>query len=387
MDLSSEKYPDTALCKSIHLIPKYLKPIYLQIASELERRILTGEIPTLTRVPPCKQFSKTHKVTQATMHKALAHLSKGGFLKRYKKRGTFVTTPIQKNIIGIVFGCNPLNIESIFFVKFLESLRNVFEKNGILFDYHYNLQLEHFNLALNRLEQEIASKRYRFIIPLSISRELMRWMKVQSSVPVLLPKLIPRNVITGKCCALEPVKSAVLYLLKRGFRRILVVTMSPISKDPTQKATVEEEGVKAAYDEFGESMPQNIIQFWGFKKASGYIDAQKLFSQDKSLWPDALFINHDVITQGALLALSERNIKIPNDIVLLTHSHVGQQWSVSIPLTRLEYNTDELALNFYRGLPSVGARIAPIINSIRIEFPWRLEIGSSCGEKIKKLKI
>jgi len=68
------------------------RPIFLQIAEQLEEGILSGAYPEESRIPSITEYSLTYKINPATALKGINLLVDSGLL--YKKRGLgmFVST-------------------------------------------------------------------------------------------------------------------------------------------------------------------------------------------------------------------------------------------------------------------------------------------------------
>ena len=61
------------------------KPIFLQLAEQLEEGILSGAYPEGSKVPSITEYATTYKINPATANKAINLLVNAGLL--YKKRG------------------------------------------------------------------------------------------------------------------------------------------------------------------------------------------------------------------------------------------------------------------------------------------------------------
>lgn len=61
------------------------KPIFLQLAEQLESGILSGAYPEGSQVPSITEYAATYKINPATANKAINLLVNAGLL--YKKRG------------------------------------------------------------------------------------------------------------------------------------------------------------------------------------------------------------------------------------------------------------------------------------------------------------
>ena len=74
------------------------RPIFLQLAEQLEEGILSGVFPEESRVPSITEYSVTYKINPATALKGINMLVDTGLL--YKKRGLgmFVATGAKEKL-------------------------------------------------------------------------------------------------------------------------------------------------------------------------------------------------------------------------------------------------------------------------------------------------
>jgi len=74
------------------------RPIFLQLAEQLEEGILSGAYPEESRVPSITEYSVTYKINPATALKGINLLVDAGLL--YKKRGLgmFVATGAKEKL-------------------------------------------------------------------------------------------------------------------------------------------------------------------------------------------------------------------------------------------------------------------------------------------------
>lgn len=76
------------------------KPIFLQLADQLEEGILSGAYPEESQVPSITEYSVTYKINPATALKGINLLVDAGLL--YKKRGVgmFVASGAREKLRG-----------------------------------------------------------------------------------------------------------------------------------------------------------------------------------------------------------------------------------------------------------------------------------------------
>ena len=73
-------------------------PIYLQIVSEIKKKIVSGKLIPGERIPSVRELALTYKVNPNTMQKALIELEENGLIKTERTNGKFVTE--DENIIN-----------------------------------------------------------------------------------------------------------------------------------------------------------------------------------------------------------------------------------------------------------------------------------------------
>lgn len=99
------------------------KPIYLQIAEQIEDAILTEAFPEETQIPSTTEISATYRINPATALKGINRLVEEGMV--YKKRGLgmFVSRGAKEKIME--------KRKRDFYVNFVVSLLEEAEKLGI----------------------------------------------------------------------------------------------------------------------------------------------------------------------------------------------------------------------------------------------------------------
>ncbi|MGN7458036.1 PLP-dependent aminotransferase family protein [Paenibacillus pasadenensis] len=75
---------------------KEAEPLYRQIQEELRTKIVTGEWPPGTRVPPQRQLAELYGVNRSTIVYALGELAADGWLRAEVGRGTTVAADVWK---------------------------------------------------------------------------------------------------------------------------------------------------------------------------------------------------------------------------------------------------------------------------------------------------
>lgn len=111
-------------------------------------------------------------------------------------------------------------------------------------------------------------------------------------------------------------KEATFLLLKHGHKRIAMINVDE-QKDYTIDRFV---GYREALEADGEAVDESIVIYATNSVQGGYIAAQKLL-RDKTF--SALFCATDTIALGAIRALTEAGIKVPDDISVVGFDGLG----------------------------------------------------------------
>ena len=100
------------------------------------------------------------------------------------------------------------------------------------------------------------------------------------------------------------------HLLKLGYHKVAII------KGPEGNISSRERflGYKKAMEDYCELISEGMISEGNFKLGSGYKAAKKLIEKNR---PDAIFCVNDVMALGAMAAIREEGLRIPDDIALI----------------------------------------------------------------------
>ena len=120
---------------------------------------------------------------------------------------------------------------------------------------------------------------------------------------------------------------AVEHLLDYGHRRIAIIQGLP----NTYTNSARLKGYKDALAKYNIPLDENLIVGNDFRKENGYIETKILLKLENP--PTAIFTTSDLITLGALQAISEEGYKIPDDISIVAFDDTDFAPFLSAPLT------------------------------------------------------
>jgi len=167
-------------------------------------------------------------------------------------------------------------------------------------------------------------------------------------------------------------REATEHLLRLGHRRIGHVTFAPqvyLATDPRLR------GYRAALVHAGVGSDERDVAFGAFSAASGAAATHALLSARPDL--TALFCGNDTIAIGALHALAERGLRVPDDVAVVGYDDIPTAPYLAPPLTTVRspavahgQRAMELVIAMIEGRP---------ISEREVLLEGRLVIRRSCG--------
>jgi LacI family transcriptional regulator len=164
-------------------------------------------------------------------------------------------------------------------------------------------------------------------------------------------------------------KKAVEHLIMLGHQRIGIITNAP----PQYTGCAHRlEGYKKALFEHGLPYDEELVRYGDFTEESGY----KAMKEMLQLSPTAVFVASDLVAFGALAAIRELGLSIPQDVAVVGFDDVRLARYINPPLTTVRLPAYEL-----------GASAADMLVKIikgeeyeeRLLLPTELVIRESCG--------
>ncbi len=168
--------------------------------------------------------------------------------------------------------------------------------------------------------------------------------------------------------------AAVKHLLQLGRRRIAIITneLNTAAEDRTA-------GYLRALEEWGIEPDPALRAEGDFTERGGYLPMKQLLEQH----PDAVFSASDTMAVGALRAIREAGLSVPDDIAITSFDDLPSASTANPPLTTAHQSPEkqgELAVNTLLDIVKHGAD--PVQHII---LPTELIIRESCGAKQAKL--
>lgn len=135
---------------------------------------------------------------------------------------------------------------------------------------------------------------------------------MQNEIPIMFfdrthADLDTSNVVLDNAFGGE---EATRHLIEQGCRRIALIR----SHATLSVSTLRENGYRAAHQKAGLTVDESLIVQCNFKQEAAYHATMQLLNRTQ---PDAIFTVSDRLALGAIVALRERGLRIPEDVAIV----------------------------------------------------------------------
>ncbi|MDJ0752224.1 MAG: LacI family DNA-binding transcriptional regulator [Ardenticatenaceae bacterium] len=131
-------------------------------------------------------------------------------------------------------------------------------------------------------------------------------------------------------------RSAVEHLISLGHRRIGIIA----GREHISTATLRLEGYRFALQDAGLPFDPELVSIGDFRQEGGYQAMNALLNLAEP--PTAVFSSNNVMTLGALQAIHEKCLKIPDEIALVSFDDMPWAASLQPPLSAVAQPTYEI---------------------------------------------
>lgn len=218
-------------------------------------------------------------------------------------------------------------LENIFCTSIVANIENILIKSGystIICDYKQDpdLEKEKFNFLVNKMVDGIIT------MPLGSYAEGVKDLQ-RRNIPVVL---IDRPIREVSCDTvlvdnLNASYDAVEYLITQGHKRIGIIV------GPKDIFTAQErlKGYLRVFEDYSLTVDHSMVKTGDYQIESGYRLLNELL--DASEPPTAVFVTNYEMTLGAIMAVNERNVKIPDELSLIGFDNLQLAKIVKPPLS------------------------------------------------------
>ena len=216
------------------------------------------------------------------------------------------------------------------------------------------------------------------IAPTTNDKNRFLMLKRQALPCVLLDRRVDGfkcdTVVSNGC---EGAKKLTQHLLRLGYRRIAIVS-GPLTISTAQERV---EGYAQALQENQVPIDESLIVRDTYQQDSGYESVKQLLKQERR--PEAIFAGNNFIAVGALHAIRELGLRIPEDVALVGFDDIPQGSLISPALTVVSQPAYEM------GVAAADSLISRLSGKYRgkprdIVVATSIIIRESCGQVLEQ---
>lgn len=314
-------------------------------------------------------------VSEKTKQRILKIAEENGFQFNASARSLITK---RTNTIGIVYPKSLL--ENGFSVHFTSWLDSLIEGLGELeFDAIVSFS-ENEAIGQNNIKKLVTTKKIDGLIILhpDLDNETVDFLE-KSNIPYIFSKYLPSNCKTKDVdyIYVDQFKGGYLatdHLIKLGHERILSIS----STTRGGEFDLRTEGYKSAIYDNNISYDKGLIFFGDSTFNSGYTIIKENTHLLKNI--TALFAQNDLMALGAMSALNELKINVPNDIAVVGYDDIPLCTYFKPYLTSILQPTKEVAILTCKRLVEALNSNGPSMKQ-NLSIQPKLVIRQSCGSK------
>ncbi len=167
-------------------------------------------------------------------------------------------------------------------------------------------------------------------------------------------------------------RQAVEHLIRLGHRRIGMITNAPLDYVASRQRL---EGYRQTLREAGLPVEESLVRIGNFDEESGYHAMQSLLAQPTP--PTAVFVASDMVAMGALKAVWDRGLRVPDDVAIVGFDDLAATRFTIPPLTTVRVPAFQLGHETAEQMMEIIAHGAPAHPHILL--PTSLVVRASCG--------
>ncbi len=171
--------------------------------------------------------------------------------------------------------------------------------------------------------------------------------------------------------------AVVEHLLALGHRRIATITNAPLAYTASAQRLA---GYRRALEEAGIAFDEGLVEYGNFDEESGYAATTRLLARPER--PTALFVASDMVAMGALRALREARLRVPEDIALASFDDITAARFITPALTTMHVPTFGLGWSAAELLIQIIGGEAPKQSQVLLDT--ELIVRESCGAELRR---
>ncbi len=284
---------------------------YRQITDFVRNLITKGDLKPGTQLPPIKALAQQWGTNYFTVRLALTPLTNEGLIERSPGRGSFVRNrPSQLSSVAIYYGSNLwTDPKGIFYQKLYHDLQSCLEKRNIR--------------VVTFIDTRSAASKHK---PLP---ELVKATEQREVHGILGPLVSPAEVVRLTSLGL-PLSIFGMDGVRTDYEQIATLSLDRLAADgcKTVGTISATDDYYPLFEKLATARGMTTVRGW-CRHGDPHFNSELFgYHSFKEIWahqvrPEGLIIHHDGVCQGAITAILELGVSVPQNLKLILYRNAG----------------------------------------------------------------
>lgn len=320
------------------------------------------------KLPAESELAARFKVSIVKVREALTLLAREGLVERRHGRGTFVCEPPVQQWTAVVLIHDLAHPTLSFYERSVFQLvRRQFSATGLpLRGYTaFGTPSAYEPLDCPEFFQDLEAKRIRHVIPVG-----------GALPPDLVAELAQRGI--GQTCmraeiaierTYDMIRAGTRYLIKQGRRRLAMLAWNDplmLKREPHTDNKPWEALFKQELDAAGLSYQEEWVKsdLHPNLMGAGWQELRDIW-HSRAGKPDGLLICNDILAREAAMAIAESGIKVPDELLVVTHENLGSGQWFPFPVARLQVDpAQDVAILVREAVAAISGAAVPAVQPL-----------------------
>lgn len=301
--------------------------------SELAHKLGPG-----AKLPTMQQLSAELGISVMTLNRALSELEAQNIVVRRQGSGTYVNEKLGLKAVGLVYDRALIGASASPFGELLlrEAGRRAHE-HGEKFSLYLSEPSPSGLPVHEDLSEDVRERKLSGLLVMSAQIPAIKWL-VKQKLPLVSLSYSPVTPYRVRIFHAQTAYLGALELARRGAKRIALWLPAGVGlgRDKEGDSFEELDYFKQALKESGVKYDEKLV--WNFdnlntgfhseksNQEQGLDAANAVFAtENKKSYPDGIVILDDMMTRGALTAMSQIGVVPNRDVLIATHTNIGSQ--------------------------------------------------------------
>ncbi|HEX9995559.1 MAG TPA: GntR family transcriptional regulator [Abditibacterium sp.] len=333
------------------------------------------------KLPTMQQLSADLGISVMTLNRALSELEAQNIVVRRQGSGTYVNEKLGLKTVGLVYDRELIGSSvSPFGELLLREAGRRADEHGEKFSLYLSEPSPSGLPVHDDLSEDIRERKMSGLLLMSHHGAAIKWL-VKQKLPLVSLSYLPLTPYRVRIHHAQTAYLGALELARRGAKKIALWTPAGvgIGRARDENSFEELDFFRRALDESGVKFDEKLVfnlenlsddlKSGSSNQEQGLDAAYSVFApENRENWPDGVVILDDMMTRGALTAMSQIGVVPARDVLIATHTNCGSQtlFGYDKSLVFLDIDPAEVAAAMFEMLETLMSGQTPEADVVSI---------------------